>query len=135
MKTNYKQDKSGSYSNLDVVLVKTKGLKAALLRWWYGTPYTDVWICIDWNGELHLAQVHEGRLQYGPSISQWKGMITSQNLECTIINLPIKLGTHNNAIRFVGQCFRNTPNAIAHIFELSGSAHASIASLINSAKN
>ena len=135
MKTNFEKDLSGTYNNLDVVLVKNRGWKARLKRWWNGELYDDVWIAIDWSEELHLAQVHEGRLMYGPSINQWKGLITARNLECTIINLPIKLGTHKNAVRFIGHSFKNTPNCIAHIFELSGAAHASIKSLINHAKN
>jgi len=118
MRTDRTQDASGTYSALDVVLVKSPGFKAFIKRLLSRCKWDDVWIVLEWDKELHLAQVVDGRLCYGPNLQQWGGYMVSRQLECKLINFKAKLGTEEKARRFVGQRFRNSANAIGHIFDI-----------------
>jgi len=130
-KTNYSFDSNHKYSALDVVLVKTPGLCPFLKRFFLAADFDDAWICLDWNDELHLCKVIQGRLMYGPTINSWKGHISAHRLSCTIINFKTVIGTEAKARRYIGQRFRSTANCIAHIFGLLDAHNATVNSLYN----
>ena len=129
MKTNHSLDSNQTYDALNVVFVRTPGFKLWLKRLFTWCKFDDVHICLKWNGDIHLCQVVQGRLQYGPTRQTWGGLMVSRGLECHVVNFPAKLGTEAKARSYVGQRFSSTARCISHIFCLSDSYKATIKSL------
>ena len=129
MKTNHLKDSNLTYDALDVVFVKTPGIKAFLKRLFTLCKFDDLLICMEWDKEVHLCQVVEGRLQYGPNVSTWGGLMTARGLECHVAEMPVKIGTEAKAKSYVGQRFKSTANCISHIFGLPDSYRATIKSI------
>jgi len=130
MKTDHSHDNNQTYNPLDVVLVRTPGIKAWFKRLFTLSDWDDCWICLEWDREVHLCQVVNGRLMYGPNRSEWGGYMKTGGLKCKIIRFQEKIGSETKAKSFVGQRFKNTPNCISHIFGLPDSSRASIESLL-----
>jgi len=126
-KTDFSNDSTGSYNTLDVILVRTPGFIPWLRRMATLSKWDDVFILLDGR----LCQVVKGRFMQGPTVNQWKGLITSGNLECTVINFKSTIGTEAKARSYMGQRFKNTPNCISHIFGLFDSERATINSLLS----
>jgi len=129
MRTDRTQDQSGNYSALDVVLVKSPGFKAWWKRLITRCQWDDIAVILQWDKDLHVCQVIEGRLMYGPNLQKWGGLITSRRLKTKLINFRSNLRTEDKARSYVGQRFVNTANCIGHIFDIAGVK--SIKQLIN----
>ena len=129
MKTNHLKDSNLTYDALDVVFVKTPGFKAWLKRLFAQCKFDDIWVCLERDKEVRLCQVVEGRLQYGPNIHKWGGIMVARKIECHVAEMPVKLGTEAKARSYVGQRFKSTATCISHIFGLPDSYRATIKSI------
>jgi len=123
MKTNFTNDLSGSYDNLDVVLVAYKGIWNWLHRFFTGRLFNTVFLVLrnpDTKGlGLYGVNPLTDKFQMIHPINQWKGILTSRKPNCTVINLRQYPETLQRALNSIGsEQHKDTYEAIVWIFSL-----------------